>query len=110
MQLIGDERYGEMASQEYDLADETLRKYEKVCKRIPVGLRRPNLTFTHHEYVAFLTPDEQKYWLDKTEAEGWSTTQLRKELGHNCGPNCVKPATQGWELALRRSPTVQPSS
>jgi hypothetical protein len=62
------------------LAYQTLRNYASVCEAFDVSLRRDKLSFTHHAHVAGLRAEEQVEWLDRAEANGWSTTQLFEEL------------------------------
>lgn len=59
---------------------ETLRKYKKISEGIESGLRRPDLSFSHHEQVAFLEPDKQELFLNKAVEEGLSVRDLRREI------------------------------
>jgi len=45
-----------------------------------VSRRRKDLSFSHHESVAALAPDEQEQWLDEAERHGLTVNQLRSEL------------------------------
>jgi len=52
-----------------------------VCRAFSeTSRRREVLSFAHHTEVAGLSPPEQDYWLDRTEAEGWSRNQLRAAI------------------------------
>jgi hypothetical protein len=58
----------------------TLYKYVYVATNVEIYLRRRNLRFTHHELVASLDPDAQRYWLDRAEQDKMSVEDLRIEL------------------------------
>jgi N6-adenosine-specific RNA methylase IME4 len=38
------------------------------------------LKFGHHQNVHSLEPDEQDYWLDRAEQEGWSVQEMRRQM------------------------------
>lgn len=59
-------------------ASETLRKEKWVSKRIEKGRRRPNLSWSHHEEVADLEPEEQDQMLDIAEKNTLSVHAFRK--------------------------------
>lgn len=63
---------------ESGLEKETLKKYNKIASHIEEGLRRPELTFSHHEQVAFLEPDKQKEVLTKASEDHLSVRQTRE--------------------------------
>ena len=48
-----------------------------VAGAIEFGRRRPNLTWSHHEEVTGLAPDEQDQWLERAEVNKWSHKELR---------------------------------
>jgi len=58
----------------------TLNKYQQVSKNIEFTLRRVNLSWTHHEMVAYLPPDKQSYWLNKAAENNWSVRELRDAI------------------------------
>ena len=58
----------------------TLSNIASVCEKVDLPRRRGNLTFTHHVAVAYLPTEEQDAWLDRAEAEKWSTRQLQTAL------------------------------
>lgn len=59
------------------LAQATLAKVVVVCRRIPFEQRRPALSWSHHEQVAHLGPDDRFRLLDVAEAERLSLRALR---------------------------------
>jgi len=59
---------------------QTLRNKQWVCRKIPPARRREGLSFTMHAEVAGLSDDEQEYWLDMAEKEGWGCKELRDAI------------------------------
>ena len=51
--------YDDIAEQT-GLDKRTLRKYKTIGESIESGLRRPDLSFSHHEQVAPLPPEKQR--------------------------------------------------
>jgi hypothetical protein len=62
----------------YDV--QTLMNMVHVASRFEVSRRRKSLSWSHHETVASLEPDQQEYWLDRAVAERFSVADLRLEL------------------------------
>lgn len=56
---------------------QTLMNMVYVASRFPVSRRRENLSWSHHETLAGLEPDEQDRWLDQATAHRWSVADLR---------------------------------
>lgn len=80
---FGEFKYGEKYSQGMTLTGlpyETLLNLKYVSSKVQMSLRNDNLSWTHHKLIAPLSPDKQKYWLDRAEAEKMSTRQLRENL------------------------------
>jgi hypothetical protein len=80
---IGEREYGETYAQAIEATGysvQTLMNAKYVCARIPIERRRENLSYSHHAEVASLPPDEQDAWLDQAEQEGWSRSELRKQV------------------------------
>jgi hypothetical protein len=48
-----------------------------VASRFDFSRRRENLSWSHHETLAALEPDEQEGWLDRAEQHRWSVSDLR---------------------------------
>lgn len=59
---------------------QSLADIASVCRSFQSSRRREVLSFTHHREVAALPPEEADTLLDKAEAEGLSTRELRKEV------------------------------
>lgn len=59
---------------------QTLMNMVYVASRFDISRRRENLSWSHHETVASLTPHEQDRWLDRAAAERLSISDLRLEL------------------------------
>jgi hypothetical protein len=62
----------------YDV--QTLTNMVYVASRFEISRRRENLSWSHHETVAALEPDEQGHWLNRAIAEKLSVSDLRLEL------------------------------
>lgn len=76
----GESKWGEKSSQAMDLTGmhyDTLAKAKQVAQRFEHGRRRPQLDFTTHREVAFLPPADADAILDRAEAEGLSTRDVR---------------------------------
>lgn len=59
---------------------ETLKKYKKISERVETSLRRPELSFSHHEQVAFIPPEKQELFLNKAVEENLSVRDLKREI------------------------------
>ena len=68
----------------------TLKKYQWVSTHVKSFLRRNDLTFSHHEVVADLPPDKQRYWLEQAKINKWSVNQLRIEIESASGVKLYK--------------------
>lgn len=79
----GESRWGETYTEPARITGhdpKTLRNYAWVARSVDLSLRRDNLTFSHHELVASLTPDEQRRWLDVASENRMSVDDLRLAL------------------------------
>lgn len=56
--LIGEQEFGERASQKYD--KDTVNDYARVASRVPAPLRRGALTYSHHKNVAERFPPTRR--------------------------------------------------
>lgn len=79
----GERVYGETYAQAieatgYSVGD--LQNMVYVASGIEPSQRCENLSWSHHREVAALSPPEQTRWLDKAEAESWSTRELREQM------------------------------
>ncbi len=79
----GERAYGETYAQ---AIEETGHKYQTVANdkyvagKIEVSHRRENVDWSTHAEVAALPPEQQDYWLDKAEAEGFTRQDLRQHI------------------------------
>jgi hypothetical protein len=77
-------RFGEQAAQIIDASDgwseSTVRVYRWVCEKVAPTNRRVDLSFQHHQIVAALGAKEQRTWLAKAAAEGWTVSDLRQAI------------------------------
>lgn len=81
--VMGEKTYGSTyaeAMEITELAYQTLKNAAYVARNVPPSLRRDGLSWYHHFAVAPLNAREQKLWLDRALAEGWSVHALRAEL------------------------------
>ncbi len=62
----------------YDV--QTLMNMVYVATRFEISRRRETLSWSHHETLASLEPDEQEHWLDRAATERLSISDLRVEL------------------------------
>lgn len=75
----GEGEYHELMAQaleESDYKHGTLATAKWVCSRIPLHRRRPELSFTAHQRVAALPPDEQDALLDLAIRQGLTSRDL----------------------------------
>lgn len=82
-----EDAFGEQASQIVDASnwsESTLKVYRWVCKQVPMTVRLPELSFSHHQVVADLSPEDQQSWLlrasDGEDGHAWSVGRLRKQI------------------------------
>lgn len=81
--LYGETVYGEKYAQAITLtglAEQTCANYASICKNIPPSRRRVGISFSLHQEVAYLEPQQQNEWLDKAEQQEWTKAKLRYEL------------------------------
>ena len=96
--------YGEEASQIIDASEgwseSTARNYAWVCDKVPIEVRRRELSFKHHRLVAKLAREEQVHWL-KLAAAGdgdgkpWSVARMAAALRHGADMEIT-----GWLLLV----------
>lgn len=83
----GNTRYGERYARAaritgYDV--QTLMNMVYVASRFPISRRRENLSWSHHEALAALEPEEQDRWLDQASTKRWSVSDLRTMRRSSC--------------------------
>jgi len=84
----------------YDV--QTLMNMVYVASRFPISRRRENLSWSHHEALAALDPDEQDNWLDQAADHKWAVSDLRtmRRSSRN-GHSCSAQRSLGSEAAVR---------
>jgi hypothetical protein len=81
--VYGNEKFGERYSRASKITgydSQTLMNMVYVASRFPISRRRENLSWSHHEALSALEPDEQDSWLDQTAEHRWSVSDLRTML------------------------------
>lgn len=79
----GNEKFGERyarASKISGYDTQTLMNMVYVATHFPASRRRENLSWSHHEGLAALEPEEQEGWLDQAVRHRWSVSDLRTML------------------------------
>jgi hypothetical protein len=79
----GNQKFGERyarASKISGYDPQTLMNMVYVATRFAVSRRRENLSWSHHEALAALDPEEQDRWLDQAALHRWSVSDLRTML------------------------------
>jgi N6-adenosine-specific RNA methylase IME4 len=79
----GEANYGETyaaAMEETGLAYQTVANAKTVAGKVGLSRRRESLSFSHHQEVAPLSPDQQERWLDTAEDEGLTLAEFRKRI------------------------------
>jgi hypothetical protein len=79
----GQTAYGEKYSQAMDSTGhsyQALANYCWVSKSVPIEVRQPGLSWTHHRIVAKLPPDEQESMLTASVHNEWTIDQLAEVI------------------------------
>jgi hypothetical protein len=89
--VYGDHRYGDRkvlaATGVFGLAFETLMDYGTVARSVKTSNRFEVLSFTHHLQVAALRPARQKRFLSRALENGWSVSELKRQIAADVGGN-----------------------
>jgi N6-adenosine-specific RNA methylase IME4 len=88
---FGERAYGEKYAQAIEdtgLDYQTTANLAWVAGKVQSSWRQETLSWSHHQEVAKLEPAEQKRWLKRAVAEGWSSKELRREIKR---PNELDP-------------------
>ena len=94
------QRYTDMlATTDFDYG--TLRNLKSVASRIDVSRRHDNLSFSHHQEVASLPPDQQTHVLTLAETHGWTREVTRREV-HRLTSESLRPKTPSLSPGLYR--------
>lgn len=76
----GEERFGESAYQavpDNGKSYETLLKFKAVAFRVPKHIRRSDLSWTHHFYVAYVPEEQRGYLLEMAANIGLTSRELK---------------------------------
>lgn len=86
----GEGKFGEefYAMCEGAVSGDQLNRYASVARRVPIGNRRPNLSWSAHAAVARLDNAGQRRLLAQAEKNGWSSEELRVEARKENRPSC----------------------
>lgn len=93
----GEAKWGEMYAQALDASDyeyNTLSNAKQVAARFEITRRRVNLSFAHHEAVAYLAADQADALLDAAESEKQTRDELRRavrRLRKTSDPSALPP-------------------
>jgi hypothetical protein len=90
--LYGENRFGEQfaqAASETGYSEESLRGFLWVASRVSPSVRRSTLSWSAHQVVAALPPDQQSAFLATAERENWSVRQLRDTVKGPPKPKAV---------------------
>jgi hypothetical protein len=88
----GEDHFGEEFAQavsDLGYSEESLRGMLWVASRVAPNVRRPTLSWSAHQVVAALPPDQQTAFLATAEREGWTVKQLRETVKGPPKPKAV---------------------
>lgn len=68
------------SAEEVGFEETTFKDYVYVCRNVQMSVRTDILSFGHHKLVASLSPSEQREWLKRATAEGWSVSEMRAAM------------------------------
>ncbi|SCB51233.1 hypothetical protein GA0061098_1015112 [Bradyrhizobium shewense] len=98
----GHHAYGERVAKAKGLpyATGTLMNYGRVARKVPTSLRNEALSFSHHEVVAMLEPDQQKRWLHLAARKNWPVAKFRRQIdeGTNDGESDPAQNARIWAI------------
>lgn len=100
----GQASYGEIANQavdEYGFSYQSLKSYIWVSSKVDQVRRLTSLTWSHHQTVAALEPDEQAYWLMRAESEPFTVAELRREI------KAAKALARLPEVSTEHAPSIE---
>jgi DNA modification methylase len=85
---FGEARYGERAKAAAvsSTALQTFMNYASVARKFDTSRRREDLSFSHHDAVASLPPQDADIWLGRAAKSGWSAKRLRDEAKRGFSP------------------------
>ena len=80
---IGEERWADQYQQivnDLGVEYQTLKNWKWVAKNVAPEIRREELTWQHHLFVASLGPKDQQTWLDRAVSKKMSSGDLRSAI------------------------------
>lgn len=89
-------------AEKYDLNLNTLYTYRKIAAKVPFGIRIPNLSFGHHQLIAYLPEKEQRAWLQRAAEEGWSVAALRQAVRDQDKPKKLAKPAPRWAQRIAK--------
>lgn len=98
----GNSKFGERyarASQITGYDPQTLMNMVYVASRFPSSRRREYLSWSHHETLAAMDPEQQDRWLDDAVTHHWSVADLRTMLRASRKEGIPQEATDGLAAA-----------
>jgi hypothetical protein len=109
------ERYARAAKiTGYD--SQTLMNMVYVASSFPISRRRENLSWSHHETLASLDPEEQDHWLEEAATHRWSVADLRmmvrasRSQGSAAGNECQEARDSRTATSATKEPRRTDSS
>lgn len=72
--------YAEEKLGEFGYSEETIRGCAYVCERIPIVLRRTELTWSHYKEIAGAPEEQRKHWIDSAIKNQWTVEKLREAM------------------------------
>lgn len=94
------ETYRRLAAQfEYEV--QTLRVLAMVARNVHSLIRNQQLSFAHHRLVAGLSPEKQRFWLERAANEGLTLSQMKEAIYNKPpAPSELRPGTREYLSAL----------
>ena len=95
--VYGEWRYGEKYRTIVDrlqLSYDRVRDYAYVAGNVSPGVRREDVSFTHHRLIAKLPPKEQERWLARAAERRWTKRELADALAARLGKPARQPAIE----------------
>lgn len=95
------ETYAELAER-LGMGIKALYNISLVCRKVHISRRRENLSFSHHQAVSSLEPEEQKYWLKMADDNEWSRKELREAIRNQKPPTLLKGVSK-WYSNIKKN-------
>lgn len=90
---------------------DTLRRYEWVAREVKSVNRFTLLSWSHHDAIASLESDKQRYWLEQAADHKWSVSTLRQKISESTHITLIKgdmlevlPTLGTFELVITDPP------